>query len=147
MDNFRLDITSAGDLGPAMALAFNPPRHAIGYAIRDAIEGERWSEAECERHPHLWRDWKTPPRPRRLVFYWSLTQECEEIVALPFKLDAAGAADFAKRWLAEEDYGSEPDHDGSNGKGWRLYNESWGHVDGHWAAFVAVAPTWAMYGK
>jgi hypothetical protein len=24
-------------------------------------------------------------------------------------------------WLEEVDYGEEPDHDGANGKGWRVY--------------------------
>lgn len=147
MDNFHIDVTSEGDLAPVMALAFGTYRTAIGYAIRDIVEGVRWSEEECQRHPSLWRDWKTHPRPRRIVFYWSKTENRADIVALPFKLDAAGAADFAKRWLHEENYGSQPDHDGDNGKGWRVYNESWGHVDGDWSAFVAVSPAWAMYGK
>ncbi len=147
MDNFRVDITSEGDLAPAMALAFSGHRHATGYAVREPVVGARWPDDECAKHPHLWRSWKTEPRPRRLVFYWSNSERRADIVALPFKLDAVGAADFARRWLAEEDFGNEPDHDGDNGKGWRIYNEGWGHVDGDWSAFVAVAPAWAMYGK
>lgn len=147
MDNFRLDVTSEGDLGPVMALAFGQDRKAVGYAVRNPREGERWAEEDCQKHPHLWRNWKVEPRPHRLVFYWSIKEGTADVVKLPFELDSIGAADFAKRWLAEQEYGREPDHDGDNGKGWRVYNESWGHVDGDWSAFIAVSPSWATYGK
>src|SRR5690349_24893058 len=43
-------------------------------------------------------------------------------------------------WLAEADYGPQPDHDGDNSKGWRIYNEAWGHVDNLWGAIVAIQP-------
>lgn len=79
-----------------------------------------------------------------LIFYWS---EHPAMTKLPFTLDAKGAVDFVTRWLAEQDYGDEPDHDGSNGKGWRAYNEAWGHVKNRWQALVAIHPVWAMYGK
>lgn len=41
----------------------------------------------------------------------------------------------------------EPDHDGDNDKGFRLFTESWGQVFGEYQAFVAIEPIWAMYGK
>lgn len=131
MDNFRIDITSEGDvnLERALLIAFSRSGSgAVGYAVRDAVPGV----------PH-------ETKPRRLVLFWT-TREAD-FVPLPFKLDAAAAADFARHWLAEQDYGKEPDHDGHNGRGWRIYNEAWGHVDGDYAAFVAIAPAWAMYGK
>lgn len=59
-------------------------------------------------------------------------------------MDAAGCADFASRWLAEAEYGAEPDHDGCNTRGWRVYNEK---CDGHYGAIIAVAPAWACHGK
>ena len=59
----------------------------------------------------------------------------------------AELVDFAWQWLQDQDYGPQPDHDGSNGKGWRIFNESWGHVNNDWAAFCAIQPVWAMYGK
>lgn len=49
--------------------------------------------------------------------------------------------------IAHADYGRQPDHDGDNEKGWRLYNETWGMVGGDHSAFAAVEPAWAMYGK
>ena len=117
MDNFRIDITSEGDLTPAMRIAFGKYRKAKGYSISPE---------------------------KGLIFYWA---EHERAAMLPFELDAEAAADFARRWLAEQNYGTEPDHDGDNGKGWRLYNEAWGHIGNEWQAFVAVKPAWAMYGK
>lgn len=119
MDNFKFDMTSQGaeTLKTALAL-FNPPSAKVtGY-----------------------RDEKT-----RLIFYWSNTSK--QATPLPFPMTLAQAADFANGWLEHADYGHEPDHDGDNGKGWRLYCESWGHVAGDHYAFVAVEPAWAMYGK
>jgi len=127
MDNFRIDITGEGvkTMESAMVIAFGgghddrKPRTAEAYAI-DPEKG--------------------------LIFFWTAGLD-KNIVKLPFKLDAIGAADFARRWLAEQDYGREPDHDGSNGKGWRLYNNSWSRVEGYSGSIVAILPNWAWYGK
>lgn len=54
---------------------------------------------------------------------------------------------FIEAWLKEADYGSQPDTDGHNSKGWRIFNEGWGHVCGMWQAFVAIEPEWLTYGK
>ncbi len=124
MDNFRIDITAEGDalLVKAMEVAFTncPGQTAEAYLISPE---------------------------KGLVFFWSPKDSSQSLVPLPFKLDAAGAADFARRWLAEADYGREPDHDGDNGKGWRVYCEGWGRIDGYSYSFVAVKPCWAWYGK
>lgn len=57
------------------------------------------------------------------------------------------AVTIVKSFLAKQDYGPEPDHDGSNKKSWRIYNEEWGHVGGNHYAFAAVEPVWEMFGK
>lgn len=148
MDNFLINIVSEGSLVAPMKLACGTWRNKIvGYAIRDAVAGEAYSE-DCLKDPKDKYKLKLDrePKERRLIFYWTKTDR-PDFVAFPFTLDAEGAADFASRWLAEEDYGRQPDHDGDNGKGWRLYCEGWGHVDSEYQAFVAVSPRWAMYGK
>lgn len=81
---------------------------------------------------------------KRMVLYWT---DSERATKLPYPMTLEQAADFVLGWLAHADYGREPDHDGSNGKGWHLFNEAWGHVDGEWQAFAAIEPCWAMYGK
>lgn len=117
MDNFRIDVTAEGDDRLRAVLALFDHDTVVGYQA----DGRR-----------------------RLVFYWT---DSEKATALPFPMTMEQAADFAIGWLEHADYGDEPDHDGSNGKGWRIYNEDWGHVDGDWSAFVAIEPAWAMYGK
>lgn len=79
-----------------------------------------------------------------LILLWAAR---ENAIEFSKPLSGEQLVDFAWEWLQEQDYGREPDHDGSNGKGWRLFNEAWGHVKHDWAAFVAIQPAWAMYGK
>lgn len=119
MDNFHFDMTSEGveKLKAAFALFSQPGLKVIGYR-EDAKKG--------------------------LVFYWS---DSLRAIKLPFPMTLEQAAYFAAGWLDHADYGREPDHDGDNSKGWRLYTEDWGHVDGEWETFVAVQPKWAMHGK
>lgn len=124
MDNFRINITAEGRQSLLKAFEIAAAHHAsaVGYVV-DAGAG--------------------------LIFVWHVVEG--RATKLPFKLDAAGMADFAERWLGEADYGKEPDHDGSNGRGWRVYNDAWGHVEctgfDEFYAICAVKPEWAMYGK
>jgi hypothetical protein len=70
-------------------------------------------------------------------------------IKLPVPLSWKPAADLAWEWLIqqpESQYKQYCDHDGSNGHGFRIYNENWGHVKSHYALF-AVEPIWAWYGK
>jgi len=79
-----------------------------------------------------------------LVLYWT---ESKNAVKLPYPMDLSAIVDFAWNWLKSADYGRQPDHDGDNGKGWRIYTESWGQVKSDWATICAIQPVWAMYGK
>lgn len=117
MDNFHFDMTSKGDKTLRTAMSLFPQRNVTGYRA-DAEKG--------------------------LILY---SADSPRATALPFPMTLEQAADFAHGWLEHADYGREPDHDGDNGKGWRLYTEDWGHVGGEWQAFAAVQPAWAMYGK
>ncbi len=119
MDNFSFSITSVDrpSFEGGISLAFRDYK-AIGYAI-------------------------TPKNG--LVFFWADTVKPDTYVALPFKLDAKGAADFAERWLAEQDYGREPDHDGHNRKGYTI-EAGWNRFE-WWSALCSITPTWAEFGK
>ena len=119
MDNFRIDVTSNNDaaLSHALGVAFGHRSKAVGYR-QDPEKG--------------------------LVLYWTSKAG---MTPLPFAMDAGAVLPIIKGWLAEQDYGREPGHDGDNGKGWRVYNEAWGHIGNDWEAFLAVKPAWAMYGK
>lgn len=69
---------------------------------------------------------------------------------LPYGMDWKASADLAWNWLQEQSddkYKDFIDHDGDNDKGFRIYNEAWGHVaDSHYG-ILAVYPIWAWYGK
>jgi hypothetical protein len=107
-----------------------------------------------------------------LVLFWTDPKTSvpvgftEKVCALPYPMKGEAISDFAWNFLRTVDYGSEPDHDGSNGKGFAVcngkpgkedyknpvkgfavYNEEWGHVADMWEAFCAVAPVYMMYGK
>ncbi|WP_327210066.1 hypothetical protein [Rhizobium leguminosarum] len=140
MDNFKIDITAKGrdSLAKALEIAFSH-NAAAGKAESYEIVALK-SDVYNGTPENL--DGRTA-----LVFRRSKDDGRKSAVPLPFKLDAAGAADWAERWLAETDYGREPDHDGHNGKGWRVFTGSWGHVCGDHYAVCAVLPAWAMYGK
>lgn len=69
---------------------------------------------------------------------------------LPYPMDWKSAADLAWGWITnqpKESYKESLDHDGSNGKGFMVYNEYWGHVANSHYAFLGVLPVWAWYGK
>ena len=58
------------------------------------------------------------------------------------------SAILVKQWLDDVAvYPEEPDHDGSNSKGWRLFNEKWGKVNDEDAAICAIEPEWLWHGK
>ena len=119
MDNFHIDITSDTNLKLALQLVLD--RHIPeGYKIL---------------------------KDKGLVFYWAEPYPIESYNKFPFKPSLEYILEFINLWLKEQNYGSQPDHDGDNDKGWRIYNESWGHVNSEWQAFFAVQPVWAMYGK
>lgn len=83
----------------------------------------------------------------KLVLYWTKPSNCKDFQAGLFPLNLEQAVAMILGWLESVDYGREPDHEGDNSKGWRVYNEAWGHVDNQWEAFAAVEPVWAIHGK
>jgi hypothetical protein len=66
----------------------------------------------------------------------------------PSPLGAERCAEIAFDWLATQAYPAEPDHDGSNEKGWLVWTNKWGQIEGHgFHSFVAIKPQWIMFGK
>ena len=90
--------------------------------------------------------WIDDPK-KGLILLWSHEGEAQK---LPVPLDWKKAADLAWAWLEnkkDDEYQEYLDHDGSNGKGFRVYNEDWGHVGGYHYGVLGVIPVWAWYGK
>ena len=68
-------------------------------------------------------------------------------VRLPYPMNMEAARDFMWHWLSNAPYPVDPDIDGDVSKGWRIYNEDWGHVADHWQAFLAVEPVHMLHGR
>lgn len=146
MDNRQLDITSEGKASLEMALSIAWPGAAGGKATHYKVVGlepkTQYYGAPTSRHIETLAE--SEMGKTTLILLWGAERDA---VQLPYPLDLKEAVTFVVGWLAHADYGIEPDHDGDNGKGWRVFTEAWGHVAGHHYAVVAVQPAWAMYGK
>ena len=154
MDNFELKFTChrREPLDQALALAFLNAAggKAVGYRI--------------QRHtPPVGEGLGGGQEVERLILYWAVpdrqpsAEEVEldlvqgndpRVHPLPGKgVGPKVASEFVWEWLQNADYPDEPDHDGSNSRGFRIYNEAWGHVDSDSYAFIAIEPAWAWHGK
>lgn len=122
MDNFKVNIYADGEATLRIALALFGHRKTIGWCVRTVNK-----------------------RPR-LILFWDGTDN-SAMTSLPAPLGTNGTADLVLNWLQHADYGPEPDHDGSNGRGFHIWCDDWGRVEEMWQAFVAIEPEWAMYGK
>ncbi len=146
MDNRTIDVVSEGNEDLALALriiwASAPGGKATHYKVLKLKEKVTYFNKPTTSHYTNLEESKGGVPT--LVLLW---HEEHGSQAFPFGIDVHLATDFVKGWLAQVDYGREPDHDGDNGKGWRVFTESWGHVAGHIYTVVAVQPAWAMYGK
>lgn len=146
MDNARVIVVSEGrphfDL--AMQLAFESPTATATFWEVDQkpVFREDSKNVSSEREPTDLFEKEHP----RLIFYWS-EPSGRAVHPLPFPMKWKEAAEFAWGWLKNQDYGEQPDHDGSNGKGFAVYDEAWGRVGGKWEAICAISPQWAWYGK
>lgn len=131
-DNFHFDLTGVS-MERAMGVAFSQhPKGAVGW--REMPVGDRAEEAVGGANKSK----------LRLVLFWIMDAD---VVPFPAQMDAESCTPFVKAWLGAADYGTQPDQDGDNEKGFRAYNEVWGHVARRYQAFVAIEPVWLMYGK
>ena len=91
-------------------------------------------------------------KPYLILMWWS----DKKSTPLMAKMEEAEAiADQIYAWLKTQDYGSEPDHDGSNHKGWRVTNKGPKIKDGLYYPehdsssydVLCVSPHWIEYHK
>lgn len=62
----------------------------------------------------------------RFVLYW---HDDDRAAPLPARMQPEQMVPMISAWLSgTADYGTQPDHDGDNGKGWRVFTGSWGKV-------------------
>jgi hypothetical protein len=79
-----------------------------------------------------------------LILLW---HEERGAIKLPFPLTVDKAADFVQGWLDNCPKPKEPDHDGDNNPGFRIFVDSWGQVNDWTYSFMGVEFHWQMYGK
>ena len=65
------------------------------------------------------------PGLRHLIFYRVHPAGVDGYTPLPYPAEAVQADTLASGWQIFVDRGKQPDHDGKNGKGFRLYYEEW----------------------
>lgn len=125
-DHFRIDIIDdyEDQLRRAIELAYNHngwgPTKASGYSIEDD----------------------------KLILYWSSPGEGKGYVPFAVPHDAEMTANIVWAWLqTSEPTEAYPDLDGSVKKGFRVYNEKWGHVNGTSYAIVGIQAVYTEYGK
>lgn len=145
MNNRTIDIVSEGhqDLEMALTIIWNncPGSKATHYKIMKLKENFKYYGTPISHYAEVNED---PEGDETLILLW---HEQKDALKLPYPLELEDAIHFVKGWLKKISYEEEPNHDGSNGKGWRVFTEQWGHVAGHHYAIVGIQPKWAMYGK
>lgn len=148
MDNRVLDITSEGDKALDMALQLvwpnAPGGKASHYKIVDVQESTSYYGTPPDRHYSETKIVPDGEGTQTMILFW---HDDKGSIPLPYPMDQQESLHFVKGWLKQTKHGSQPDHDGSNGKGWRVFTNSWGHVAGHHYAFAGIQFAWAMYGK
>jgi hypothetical protein len=124
VDNFHFDVTCQGNEQFSkcleMAITLSGHKNVTHYLIDDK---------------------------RGLGLFWHYQDKHDTLLKLPYPMKIPAIVQFATNWISQVEYPQQPDHDGDNGRGWRIYNESWGHVWDYHEGVIAIAPVWAMYGK
>lgn len=147
MDNRVFDVTSQGSLRHVLAIAFQnaPGRKATHFLVTHMTKKTTYyCDKAGQPHRHITEWVEGAGGKPTVVLCW---HEEHGATPLPFPLDEEAAEQWLAQWLKHAEYGSEPDHDGDNDRGWRAFCTSWGHVGSRHYAFLAVQPEWAMYGK
>lgn len=145
MDNFKIDIRGDFDCDFPNGPNTKPLIHALAY-----LES---CGRICATHFEV-RE-QQGEIPVQLIFYWT-DPKIQNAQKLPFPIKTVDAMkSFLLQWLQHylEDhnerktFGMWCDHDGSDGHGWRIYTESWGHAGGSFYGSFAFHPMYCWYGK
>jgi hypothetical protein len=102
--------------------------------------------------PGLCRGWKFDKKKGLVLFWWS--ENKEGVNVLP-DMTAEQVFPLVEAWLQSDEastvelksWDTDSEHDGSNGPGWRVYCEDWGHVGNESCSICAITPAFMWYGK
>lgn len=141
MDNREISIKSEGHEALVLALKLIFDNAAGGKAVAFRIfpaKGDPSSEYRRDRDNY---------QPPTLVLYWHDEDGASPLLA---RMGPEEIANLVQAWLDDQPetmWGDYLDHDGSMGRGFRVFNEDWGHVFNSSYAICGIQPIWAWYGK
>lgn len=157
MDNFNLDISYEGDenLKTAIKLAMKDGYKIYSYKLVRVKREVKYFGSQCSPHTpenchgisnlsvfHTEEEKEDKDGHLTLRLFTYGGSLGKDQVQLLYPLDVEGVYNFVKGWLENgAELGKEPDHDGDNKAGWRVFN-----YYGSGAKF-AVQGIWAQYGK
>lgn len=170
-DNFRVTVHSRGreHFNAAVLLAFGnsigskathyvrdlPERSCLGGCFEGRCTtwepyapGENKRESVEHACPTCHGTGKIPPESAMILLWYEADVRNIKATPLPFPLTSATVTDFLWSWLQTVEYPPQPDHDGSNSKGFIVTTgDCWGHIEGCHYTVLAVYPDWQMHGK
>lgn len=97
--------------------------------------------------------WKQTDEHGLLLLWWH--EDRDKTNPFPAPMTAEQCLPFVTAWLKSDaakkvkldGWDASTDHVGSNGAGWRVYCEDWGHVAGRSDAICAIKPVVLWFGK
>lgn len=143
-DNFHFDLTGV-PLRKSLEIA-TLEHKAIGWKEQVRTRGEAWGVQLPSPQGLFPARSRSKPIDVRIMLYWT-DKDVKDLNRFPAVMGVDQLETVIKAWLDALMYGPEPDHDGSNSKGWHVYNERYGRVNDEWQTFAAIEPVWLEYGK
>jgi len=163
-DNFHIDVRSEGreHFAAAVRLAWaNAPGgkathyvsplpesnclECVGCGQRAVRKNKERVERPC---PECGGSGKLPAQAAMVLLWNEDSVRGAKATKLPFPLTCEAAIEFLWSYLTTAEFGNEPDHDGSNRRGFVVTTGNfWGHVEGSHYAFIGAYPDWQMCGK
>jgi len=100
-------------------------------------------------------------KKKGLILLWYVADsQKDKVTKFLTPLSAKAATPMVIEWLNSDeaktielgDWDEDADHDGSNGAGWRVFCERWGHITGedgldYDGSIVAITPAYMWHGK
>lgn len=145
LSHFRVDVTSAGDenLLHALTIAFTD---VIGIRYVPRLIAATHLLIEGSRQLTFFRIRGELRRSLLSSVRFDEPALFNQITALQEPIGPQQAAPLVQGWLDQAEYGDD-ENDGATYKGWRVFNQQFGIVDGYWDAFIAVRPMWIYLSK
>lgn len=150
MDNRSINVCSVGqeDLTLALKIAWKnvPGRTISHYKVINLTQKTSYYGEPTTRHIEEYVE--DDKGIHTLILYWSNPNK-KDVKELPYPLNLDQTITFVEGWLNQVTYPKceEDGGDISTEKGWKLFTDDWGHVQGDWATFVGIQPKYALYGK